>query len=105
MKLKVMNFGDQKSFELGGMIRMHLGNIIEVSKVSQNAQKRSTTLKMALADRKRTKIKVPKIQLKLHDREERVARFPMTQTTRQTELWIKSYKRSKFWSTQPNQRG
>jgi hypothetical protein len=60
---------------------------------------------MALANRKGKKIKVLKTQLKWHDREEHVSRFPTVQATRQMKLHIKSYKRSKFWSTQPSQRG
>ena len=96
MKLNVMTFKDQNYFQLGGVIRMDLGNIKEVLKVSQNAQKRPRTLRMASADRKREKIKVPKTSLKLHDRKERVVRFLTVQTACQTELRIKSYKRSKF---------
>jgi hypothetical protein len=38
MKPNVMTFGDQNSFQLGGMIRMDLGNIKEVSEVSREAQ-------------------------------------------------------------------
>jgi hypothetical protein len=43
---------------------MDVGNIKEVSKVSQNTQKRPRMLRMASADKKRVKIKVPKTPLK-----------------------------------------
>jgi hypothetical protein len=46
------------------MIWMDLGNIKEVSEVSQNAQKCPRRLRMASAGRKRAKIKVPKTPLK-----------------------------------------
>ena len=64
MKLNVMTFGDQNSFQLGGMIQMDLGNIKEVSEVSQNAQKCPRRLRMASAGRKREKISVLKTPLK-----------------------------------------
>jgi hypothetical protein len=34
----VKTFGDQNSFQLGGVIQMDLGNITKVSEVSQEAQ-------------------------------------------------------------------
>jgi hypothetical protein len=61
MKLNVMNFGDQKSFQLGGVIRMDLGNIKEVSEVSQNAQKCPRRLRMASAAEKGKNSKFPKL--------------------------------------------
>jgi hypothetical protein len=42
--------------------------------------------------------KFSKTWLKWHDREERITRFLTAQTTRQTELRIERYKRSKFKS-------
>jgi hypothetical protein len=105
MKLNVMTFGDQNYFQLGGVIRMDLGNIKEVSEVSQNAQKCPTTLRMASAGRKRKKINIPKTPLKQNDHKEHIARFPTVQTACQTELQIKSYKWSKLWSTQSSQQG
>jgi hypothetical protein len=81
------------------LIQMDLGNITKVLEVSQNAQKQPRMLRMALTDRKGKKFKVPKTQLKWLDREECVTIFPTTQTTHQTELQIKRYKKSKFWST------
>jgi hypothetical protein len=82
---------------------MDLGNIKEVSEVSQNAQKYPRRLRMASTSREREKLKVPKTSLKQHDCEERVTRFPTAQTARQTELRIKSYKRSKFSQTWSNE--
>jgi hypothetical protein len=59
---------------------------------------------MALSGKEREKIKVPKTSLKQHDREEHVTSFLTTQMARQTELQIKSYKRSKFSQTWSNRK-
>jgi hypothetical protein len=87
------------------MIQMDLGDIKEVSEVSWNAQKCPRRLRMASAGKEREKIKVPKTQLKQDDREERITSFPTTQMAHPTKLRIKSYKWSKFCSTQPSEQG
>jgi hypothetical protein len=51
------------------VIQMDLGDIKEVSEVSQNAQKCPRRLRMASTCREREKLKVPKTSLKRHDYE------------------------------------
>jgi hypothetical protein len=64
MKLNIIPFGKQKSFQLGSVIQMDLGDIIEVSEVSQNAQKCPRRLRMASTGREREKIQSSKNLIK-----------------------------------------